>query len=1137
MSAHVDHRVFISYARKDAAPLAQRLQRDLTTKGLEVWLDTNRISGGATWTVEIERAIDRSQVVLVLLTQGSYVSDICRAEQLRSLRKGKSVIPILAQSGIDIPLHLETKNYRDFTAAEKYSAQLSFLIEDVGTGNNAVPLLEKFRTTYVTAPPLPRNYVERTGAVSNLRDTLITDDPSPCIALTALRGMGGIGKTVLAQALCHDEVVQQAFPDGIVWSTVGKEPSYDLITRMREVRRALGDEPTDKESELECINRYRSLMRDRAVLVIVDDVWRVSDVEPFLTESLRSRLLFTTRDASMSRFVGAREHKANLLDIVQSRELLAAWSNVDGSTLPEEADKLIDECGRLPLALSIVGAMLRGATKEFWSETLDLLRKADLDNIKKQLPRGQESFFRAVEVSVKDLDPEIQEHYKELAVLLEDIAAPLPVLETIWNTSKAEARRLSRCFVDRSLAQRDDVGEGIRLHDLQHDYIRAQYSDHEALDLIHGAVRLSSHVIGREPAQFASQMVGRLLPHQGVPAIKQFTAGLLEGASQPWLRSLQAALYPPGTSLVRTLGGHSDSVLGVAVSADGRIAVSASSDKTLKVWDLETGREMRTLEGHSDRVRGVAVTTDSRRAVSASDDKTLKVWDLNAGRELCTLKGHSNSVNGVAVSRDGRLAVSASSDKTLKVWDLETELELRTLKGHSAPVRAVTVTTDSRRAVSAADDKTLKVWDLETGRELCTLKGHSNSVNGVAMSRDGRLAVSASSDKTLKVWDLETGRELRTLKGHSAPVRAVTVTTDSRRAVSAADEKTLKVWDLETGLELRTLKGHSGRSSAVAVSANARIAVSGSRDKTVKVWDLERVRELCMLKGHSASVNGVAVSREQRLLVSASSDRTVKVWDLETGRELRTLKGHSAAVNGVAVSRDRRPAVSASSDKTLKVWDLETGRELRTLKGHSAAVNGVAVSRDGRLAVSASADKTLKVWDLENGRELRTLEGHSAAVNGVAVSRDGRLAVSASADKTLKVWDLENGRELRTLEGHSAPVRAVAVIRESRRAVSAADDKTLKMWDLETGRELCTLEGHSASVNGVAVSAEGQRAVSSSWDKTVKVWDLSARVQFATFTCDAGVPSCVFTGDNELFAGDYGGSAHFLRLEEPKPKD
>src|SRR4051812_40356431 len=110
--------VFMSYARKDGADLANRLVGDLQREGFEVWLDIREIAGGTTWTKEIEQALDKADVVLALLTTGSYASETCRAEQLRALRHGKCVIPLRAQgAGEIVPLHLESRNYRDFTTA------------------------------------------------------------------------------------------------------------------------------------------------------------------------------------------------------------------------------------------------------------------------------------------------------------------------------------------------------------------------------------------------------------------------------------------------------------------------------------------------------------------------------------------------------------------------------------------------------------------------------------------------------------------------------------------------------------------------------------------------------------------------------------------------------------------------------------------------------------------------------------------------------------------------------------------------------------------------------------------------------------------------------------------------------------
>jgi hypothetical protein len=315
--------VFISYGRRDATQLATRLYEDLKSHGYDCRLDNDHLEGGKSWTADIENAIDRCDAVLALLTPGSYDSDICRAEQLRALRRNKRVIPLLAAPGADRPLHLESRIYRDFTGTKPYENELRQLLDDMASGRNQVVLGERFRSTCVTAPPLPGNYLERPDALANLRNAVMKDNPGPSVALTAFRGMGGIGKTVLAQALSQDEVIWQAFPDGIAWTTAGKEVSHSLTVRMQEVRRALGDTPAREESELECIHRYRTLLQEKAALVIVDDVWRTADIEPFLASSRRSRILFTTRDSAIAAAVCAEEHSADLLTAEQALALLA----------------------------------------------------------------------------------------------------------------------------------------------------------------------------------------------------------------------------------------------------------------------------------------------------------------------------------------------------------------------------------------------------------------------------------------------------------------------------------------------------------------------------------------------------------------------------------------------------------------------------------------------------------------------------------------------------------------------------------------------------------------------------------------------------------------------------------------------
>ena len=1124
--------IFISYAHRDGAEIATRLLADLESAGLTTWLDTNRLSGGTSWTTEIETALDGCKVVLALLSNGSFTSDVCRAEQLRALRKGKLVIPLLAVSGTEIPLHLESKQYRDFTGSVPYAQQFELLVSDIREGRGAVGLIESFRHTYVTAPPLPRNYVERPGALLSLRAALITDGGGASIALTALKGMGGIGKTVLAQAVCHDEVIQQAFPDGIVWVTAGREPTYDLVTRMREARRALHDEArVPGETELECINRYRNLLREKAALIVVDDVWTSHDIEPFRAESPRSRILFTTRDASIAASVGAEEFLTDLLSEDQSRDVLARWAGMSIHALPSEAGDLVRECGRLPLALSMIGAMLRGKPRNYWKHVHNLLRSAELAKIASDFPNYvHKDLLRAMQVSVDELDSTSRERYFALAVTLEDMPIHLAIQQVLWNSNDLDSLETAERLIGLSLAQRDIEDRGIRLHDLQLDYLRAQYSDKDALQLILGAARLSSRTIEKDPRQFASQMAGRLLPHAHRLGIQKFAAALTTAALRPWLRLLNVTLHPPGTGLLRTLDGHSGSVNYVTLTRDGLRALSCSWDNTVKVWDLESGRELLSLNGHTASVSAVVVTPDGTRAVSASEDDTLKIWDLESGREVATLIGHWGSVKGVAITPDGRHIVSASWDKTLRVWDLESERELRILKGHEAPVTSVIVIGGGRRAVSTSEDGTLRVWDLESGRQVQKLAGHSDAVFQVAACQNESWVISASRDKTLKVWDVDSGRELQTLRGHLDFVYGVAADPEGRQAVSASRDRTLKVWDLESGRELRMLTGHSASVTSVAISSDGGRAASASWDKTVRTWDLESGPEIHTLAGHSRFVSGVATSFDGRRGVSASWDSTLKVWDLESGFELGALVGHESSVDGVAMTPDGHLAISASRDTTLKVWEIESGREIRTLANHSEAVSGVAVCPDGRLAVSASRDATLKLWDFSTGIELRTFAGDSDGVTAVAISPDGLCAFSASVDQTVKQWDLRSGKELRTLTGHTEVVSAVAASANGRLLISASWDRTLKVWDLESGRNILTFAGHSDRVSGVALSADGRNVVSTSIDKSVAVWDLYSGGQIAAFTCDAPAYCCA-TAAGKILVGDQAGRVHVLAIE------
>ncbi|HEU4411563.1 MAG TPA: protein kinase [Polyangiaceae bacterium] len=543
--------------------------------------------------------------------------------------------------------------------------------------------------------------------------------------------------------------------------------------------------------------------------------------------------------------------------------------------------------------------------------------------------------------------------------------------------------------------------------------------------------------------------------------------------------------------IARAAFAHPDVVYTAAFSPDGRRLVTASNDKTVRVFRADgAAAEPLVSFAHPDYAAAAAFSPDGRRIATASADKAVRIWPADGAGEPVVLRGHDGAVFSVAWSPDGARLATGSVDNTVRVWPADGAGEPVVLRGHDGDIQAVAFSPDGRHLASASEDMTARVWDADGVAEPAVLRGHEGLVYQATFSPDGRRVVTASSDRTARVWAWAGGdpAEPVVLRGHGGTVYSAEFSPDGRRVATASADRTARVFRADGSGEALILRGHENEVLSITFSPDGGRLATASYDGTARVWDAAPGRGALALYGHRLAVHSAAFSPDGRRVVTASSDRTARVWAADGSGEPVVLRGPEAPFNAAAFSPDGRRVVTATDDRVARVWAADDGRELAVLRGHGDRVLAAAFSPDGRRVVTASADRTARVWAADGAGEPAVLRDHDDAVNAAEFSPDGRLIVTASDDKTARVWSADDGRELVVLRGHGDRVLAAAFSPDGRRVVTASADRTARVWAADGAGEPAVLRGHHHWVSDAAFSPDGATVGTSSLDGTIRLW-------------------------------------------------
>jgi WD40 repeat protein len=676
-----------------------------------------------------------------------------------------------------------------------------------------------------------------------------------------------------------------------------------------------------------------------------------------------------------------------------------------------------------------------------------------------------------------------------------------------------------------------DLRAGLRLEPLDSHMastlqVLLRILDREAVNLHHWQP-------AQQPILFDQQLYVRALRMQVAPLAAQLELRLGK-LGQPYLQR-RWSTERGGPELERTLVGHTHAVHAVAATRNGRWLVSASISSALKVWELETGREVHVLSPEtrylSDSLIALMLTPDSRHVmamvwVNDSEDGEVKMWDLETGQEVRTIHHlrhwywTSRNTRRMAVLPDGQHVIA---------W-LRQRFELHHLDDwwHDRPALG-----DPGEAVSAA-----------------------------ALTPDGNHLVYSTNDGIMKVWELETAQSVHTFGGDTAPVRAIAITPNGDWVASVDTEHTLKVWNFRTRGEQWVLHGYT--SVTPVVTPDGRKAIALGDENTLHVWNLQKGEIELTLRGHTDTINDFTLSPDGTRVISASSDHTLKIWDIAvdaiqlSAPVERAYTGHVGRVTALAVTPDGKRAISGSGDG-LKVWDIQTGYVAHTIGQEDGWVDDVVITPNGRRVVAVtsrgrgtlnvstdgspsnytwSGVRTVKVYEVETWQDAysipityldsdETEPSHEDLPDGSApfqnpapdlslvISGDGSNAIlftQAPNGFHLTHWNLhtKEKRGLSFSSLHSLRLRAVTP--DSRYLIFTFDEHELAVCDLQTGELVRTFSSHRAKVYEVAVTPDGKKILSASEDGEVRVWNAETDDEFLFLLADHFIVKAI-TGD------------------------
>jgi WD40 repeat protein len=834
----------------------------------------------------------------------------------------------------------------------------------------------------------------------------------------------------------------------------------------------------------------------------------------------------TTRNLEIVSAIGAEPHTVDVFEPAQATQLLANWSGQRVSDMPPESREVARECGYLPLALAMIGAMV-GRDPSRWANVLHRLRAADIEKIRQQFPDyPYPDLMRAFEVSFAELDSTLRDRYLDFAIFRSGTRIPAAVFETFWTSvglDKWDTEDAINRFVSLSLARRDDRGR-VTLHDLQFDYVRKKVGRlnlpglHERLLAAYREMCSAHWHTGPNDQYFFEHLLyhlreagredelqkllvdfswlrAKLNATDVLALIRDYeeTPSFIE--VDEWTRFLRTNAHllrrgredwPAGNILVQLASEYSETV-------QKSITQWLKNGEFNQLWLRRSSRKSelpnyeKALDGQHTPITGLLRITSEQLLSWSHNDSQLTVWNITNGTEGAKFSRHSGPVIGALLLPDGTV-LSWANDTTIYAWDPSSGIAKTEFTGHQEPVSGVTWI-GQHKIVSWGGMEVI-VWDVLTGSLLRRLDAHTDFVTKVEVLPSGKVV--SLSAHAMNVWNTETG-EVIALPGVE--------NTENFNCIALSDESILwsggpfvmlcrfvnNEWDSKPAFGWSDSDRTDAQIDGACLLENVGIVSWDLLGLGAKIWLEIPATPVLYIGGmldHDRPVNGAAVLESGRVL-TWSQDGTLASWIVEIHRP------------GADEIRSERLSALLDSEQKDNIEDhiaptIFSKRET-TFIGHSGAVHGALQLSEGKI-VSWAEDRTIRIWEEPTGRCVQICIGHHGPIGGVVRLDEDSLVSFSPEERKILIWKIAANplkiaaNPLNDESVFKLPSITLTTITPVGQLLTCAKSGDITIWDRQSAQPAGVLKGHSKPILGLTQISRNSIA-SWSWDRSIRIWD------------------------------------------------